>query len=101
MVREVEMAARWRVDVTVMPKEGVNDPQGASVESGLRALGFAEAADVRIGKVITLTVSAAEREEATARVGAMCDRLLANPVIESYTIHVRGEADHPDKVGQA
>jgi phosphoribosylformylglycinamidine synthase len=81
---------RWSVDVTIMPKAGVNDPQGDSVEHGLHALGFTEAGDVRVGKVISLTIAATDASDAETRAAAMCDRLLANPVIESYGITVRG-----------
>lgn len=83
-------ATRWQVEVTIMPKAGVNDPQGGSVERGLWALGFHEARDVRVGKLIALSVAAENASRAEERVTAMCDRLLANPVIESYTITVRG-----------
>jgi phosphoribosylformylglycinamidine synthase len=95
MMSEVSATAKWRVEVTIMPKAGVNDPQGDSVEHGLHALGFPEAADVRVGKVIALTVSAEDAERAEMRVAAMCDRLLANPVIESYTIEMREQVAIP------
>lgn len=86
-------AARWLVEVVIMPKAGVNDPQGDSVEHGLHALGFQEAGDVRVGKLIALSVSAEDEAGAEERMVAMCDRLLANPVIESYSITLRGRVD--------
>lgn len=92
MGRNETTPATWAVEVTIMPKAGVNDPQGDSVEHGLHALGFSEAAHVRVGKVISLTVEADDEAKAEARAAAMCDRLLANPVIESYSITVRGRA---------
>lgn len=98
---ETMAATRWRVEVTIMPKEGVNDPQGDSVEGGLRALGFHEASDVRVGKMIALSVQARDTVEAEARVVAMCDRLLANPVIESYSIAVSGEVDDVNETANA
>lgn len=94
MVNDARTAMHWQVEVTVMPKEEVNDPQGDSVERGLHALGFGEASAVRVGKVIMLTVEAHDAAVAEARAGAMCDRLLANPVIESYRIDVLGPVEH-------
>jgi phosphoribosylformylglycinamidine synthase PurS subunit len=72
--------------VTVMPKAGISDPQGQTIERTLPALGFDGVSDVRMGKTISLAVNASSRADARARVEAMCERLLANPVIESYDI---------------
>lgn len=76
-------------DIVVSLKPVVNDPQGLTVRAGLRQLGFAEVSDVRVGKHITLGLEAATEESARQRVAEMCERLLRNPVIEDYTIHVR------------
>jgi len=76
------------VRVYVTPKQGILDPQGATVERALPALGFQGVKDVRIGRFIELTLDmpqGATREEATALVDDMCKRLLANPIIEDYT----------------
>ena len=75
-----------RVYVTLKPT--VNDPQGLTIADGLRALGFAEVEGVRAGKYIEVRLTAASAAEARRRVDAMCDRLLANPVIESYRFEV-------------
>jgi phosphoribosylformylglycinamidine synthase PurS subunit len=71
-----------RVFVTLKPT--VNDPQGNTIADGLRSLGFSEVADVRAGKYLEVRLSAASAAAASERVAAMCDKLLANPVIESY-----------------
>jgi phosphoribosylformylglycinamidine synthase len=72
------------VRITIFLKPGVLDAQGQAVASGLRTLGF-EAADVRVGRAIELTLP----EEAGAeRVREMCERFLANPLIEEYDIAV-------------
>jgi phosphoribosylformylglycinamidine synthase subunit PurS len=76
-----------RVVVTVMPKDGVLDPQGQAVERALRQLGFEEVDGVRIGKRIELDVPAADAEGTARR---MCEQLLANPLIEDFTIAVDG-----------
>jgi phosphoribosylformylglycinamidine synthase len=73
-----------RVDVTHLP--GVLDPQGATVERSLPALGYANVTEVRIGKTIRLVVDAPDETTARAQVDEMCHRLLANPVIEAFTI---------------
>ncbi len=78
----------YRVNVRVMPRTGLLDPQGLAVEHALSALGFAEAGGVRIGRAILLEMAAPSRAEAEARVRQMCDKLLANPVTEDYLLEV-------------
>jgi len=82
----------YRVQVRVMPRAGLLDPQGQAVEHALAALGFAGTADVRIGRAIELDVAAATADEAEARARQMCDRLLANPVTEDYELVVERPA---------
>jgi phosphoribosylformylglycinamidine synthase len=76
-------------EVRVMLKPSVNDPQGLSIRNALRTLGFDGVADVRAGKLIAVTVEAPTSEEARRQVSAMADKLLANPVIETFEISVR------------
>ena len=76
-----------KVTVLVRPKEGILDPQGEAVESSLRQLGF-PVGEARVGRVIDLDVDAATPEEARGEIERMCERLLANPLIESYEIEV-------------
>ena len=68
-----------RVYVTLKPT--VNDPQGNTIADGLRSLGFSGVQDVRAGKYLEVRVNAPSSEEAAVQVDAMCDKLLANPVI--------------------
>ena len=75
-----------RVEVTHLP--GIADPQGATVERALPALGYGNVSEVRIGKSIRLVVDAADADAARTQVEEMCDRLLANPVIEAYAVEV-------------
>jgi phosphoribosylformylglycinamidine synthase len=75
-----------RVDVTHLP--GVLDPQGATVERALPALGYDNVSGVSIAKTIRLVVDAADEAAARAQVDEMCERLLANPVIEAYEITI-------------
>jgi phosphoribosylformylglycinamidine synthase subunit PurS len=77
--------------VFVTPKRGILDPQGKAVQQGLHALGFAEVGDVRVGKYVEMRLKDLSRAAATERVQAMCERLLANKVIEDYRVEVDEE----------
>lgn len=79
---------RHKARVEVFLKAGVLDVQGKAIEGALHGLGFPAASNVRVGRVITLDLSTADRVAAEAEVKAMCDRLLANAVIESYNVEV-------------
>ncbi|MFN2616044.1 MAG: phosphoribosylformylglycinamidine synthase subunit PurS [Thermoleophilaceae bacterium] len=71
-----------RARVLIRPKEGILDPQGQAVERALPALGFQGVSNVRVGRLVELEV------EDTATVPEMCERLLANPLIEDYEVLV-------------
>jgi phosphoribosylformylglycinamidine synthase subunit PurS len=75
-----------KVRVLVRPKEGILDPQGQAVERALAALGYDGVGDVHVGRLIELDVGDGTSQDVTARVGEMCERLLANPLIESYEV---------------
>ena len=83
---------RWQIDVVIMPKPGVNDPEGESILGGLHSLGYDEVRRVRSGKTIHLEVTAPSEVAARDRAAAMADRLLANPVIEVYEVVVTGRS---------
>ena len=71
-----------RIYVTLKPT--VNDPQGQTVLAGLKTLGFASAKSVRMGKYLEVLLDETNHQGAEAQVRAMCDKLLANPVIEDF-----------------
>jgi phosphoribosylformylglycinamidine synthase subunit PurS len=73
-----------RVKIFVSLKNGVLDPQGKAVEQSLHTLGYKEVQDVRVGKFVELNLQASSRETAEGRIREMCDKLLANPVIENF-----------------
>ena len=79
-----------RIYVTL--KTTVNDPQGTTIMSGLKSLGFEGVQDVRVGKFLTVVLEAADQKTAQAQVDEMCRKLLANPVIESYRFEVNQSA---------
>ena len=78
-----------KVRVLIPLKNGVLDPQGKAIEGALHGMVFDGASDVRQGKMIELNIKdAANAADAEEKAKAMCDRLLANPVMESYTVQV-------------
>ena len=77
-----------RAKIFVSLKEGVLDPQGKAIERSLHSLGYEEARDVRMGKYLELSVDAPSRETAAERIREMCEKLLANPVIEDYRFEI-------------
>ena len=77
-----------KATVHVFLKPGVLDVQGKAVESALHGLGWPGVKDVRVGRVLTFDLAAADQAVAEAEVKAMCDKLLANTVIESYRVEI-------------
>jgi phosphoribosylformylglycinamidine synthase len=75
-----------RARVLIRPKAGILDPQGQTVERALPALGFEGASHVRIGRLVELEV------DDPSQVPAMCEKLLANPLIEDYEVQILGES---------
>jgi phosphoribosylformylglycinamidine synthase subunit PurS len=75
-----------KVRVLVRLKPGILDVQGAAVQRALAGLGFADARELRVGKLIEIDVDADGAEQARARVDEMCRRLLVNTILEDYTI---------------
>jgi phosphoribosylformylglycinamidine synthase len=77
-----------RVKIYVSLKDGVLDPQGKAIERSLHTLGYSEVRDVRMGKYLEIEIAETARAGAEARVREMCDKLLANPVIEDYRFEI-------------
>ena len=77
-----------KAKVTVMLKEGVLDPQGEAVKHALNSLKYNKVESVRQGKVIEIELDETSRERANKNVQEMCEKLLANTVIESYDIEI-------------
>lgn len=74
--------------ITVTLKSGVLDPQGKAIEGALAGLGFSGASNVRQGKIIELKLDDSDEAAARAKVEEMCRKLLANPVMENYSIEL-------------
>ncbi len=79
---------RFPVLVEVRLRPGIADPQGATIQRALPALGFDGVRDVRVGKAIRFTVEAADESAARQQVDELCQRLLANPVIEDTDVRI-------------
>ncbi|HEY4408706.1 MAG TPA: phosphoribosylformylglycinamidine synthase subunit PurS [Acidimicrobiia bacterium] len=78
----------YEARIEVGHRPGILDPQGGVIERALPALGYGNVSHVRVGKSIRLVVDAADEASARAEVEEMCRKLLANPVIEDYTIEL-------------
>lgn len=78
--------ARARVYITY--KEGILDPQGKTVLRALRSLGYDEVENLRVGKYMELELAGEDKEGLEKRLGEMCEKLLANPIIEDYDLEV-------------
>ncbi|WP_031554597.1 phosphoribosylformylglycinamidine synthase subunit PurS [Parvularcula oceani] len=77
-----------KASVFITLKSGVLDPQGKAIEGALHGLGFEDVSGVRQGKLIEIELSETDEAKARADVERMCERLLANPVMESYRIEL-------------
>jgi phosphoribosylformylglycinamidine synthase len=77
-----------KIKVTVMPKPGVLDPQGRAIQQALGSLGFAGVQEVRAGKVLLLDLAETDPAAARATAEAMARQLLANTVIESFSVEL-------------
>lgn len=78
----------YQIHVRVMPRVGLLDPAGQAVEHALASLGFEGASNVHLGKAIVLDLEGRDEADARTRARAICERLLANPVTEDFTIEV-------------
>lgn len=80
--------SEYIVRVNIKLREAILDPQGKTILSALKNLGYGQVEDARIGKVIELKVNGPDAESVRAAVSEMCDKVLANPVMENYEIEV-------------
>ena len=78
----------WRVNIRILPRAGLLDPQGQAVEHALTALRFHDFSKVHVGKAISMDLEAVSQDDAIRQAREMCEHLLANPVTEDYEIEV-------------
>lgn len=81
----------FQVEVRVVPRRGILDPQGKAVQGALRTLGFTGVGEVHVGRLIRLDVEADSAAAAEEEATAMCRQLLANPVTEDFEVQVVSE----------
>ncbi|MFH1645102.1 MAG: phosphoribosylformylglycinamidine synthase subunit PurS [Candidatus Omnitrophota bacterium] len=79
----------FEAKVNIMLKKTVADPQGITIKHALESLGNNNVKDVRIGKLVKLNVDAENEESAKGQLEEMCQKLLANPIIEDYNFELR------------
>lgn len=76
------------MQVRVTPRPGILDPEGETIGRALGSLGYEGVSDVRAGRLITLNIDADSAEDARAAAAEMCERLIANPIIEDFAVRV-------------
>ncbi len=86
--RALKVGSAMKAKVQVFLKPGVLDVQGKAVEAALHGLGWADVSGVRVGRTIEFDLTQTDAAKAEAEVKAMCDKLLANTVIESYRVEI-------------
>jgi phosphoribosylformylglycinamidine synthase subunit PurS len=82
---------RWLAEVHVVLRSGIADPEGQTIGSGLRSLGYTSVSEVRSGKLMRISFTADDHAAADAAVAEMCRRLLANPVMETASWELRAD----------
>ena len=82
----------YKALIRVTLKESVLDPQGAAVKDSLHAMGFQDIQDVRIGKFLEVLIDADNQAAAEEQVQTICQKLLANPVIENFSFQLKEES---------
>lgn len=87
------MTVRWLAEVHVALRSGIADPEGQTIGSALRALGYPTVSEVRSGKLMRIAFEAPDHAAAEAAVDEMCRRLLANPVMETASWELRADAE--------
>lgn len=90
------MTHTYVADVRITPRGGILDPEGETIARALENLGYQDVSEVRAGRLIRLTLAAADPETARTTVERMCEELIANPLIEEYLVTLEetdGDAD--------
>jgi|TARA_B110000444_G_scaffold259000_1_gene301459 phosphoribosylformylglycinamidine synthase len=83
---------KFRAEIDIMPLKALLDPQGKTVTQNMINMGLSDVNNVRIGKHVTLEVEATSKEEATEKIDIACKKILANPIMESYSYEIFNQA---------
>lgn len=92
----MEAVIQYAVQIRVTPRPGILDPEGETIGRALGTLGYEGVSEVRAGRLVSLRVEADGPEAARAQVEEMCERLIANPLIEDYAVEVEPAARAPE-----
>ncbi|MGD8495695.1 MAG: phosphoribosylformylglycinamidine synthase subunit PurS [Gemmatimonadales bacterium] len=84
----MEATIHYAVQVRITPRPGILDPEGETIGRALGTLGYEGVSDVRAGRLVTLRLDADSADEARSMAAEMCERLIANPIIEDYEVQV-------------
>ena len=79
---------KFKAEIDIMPLKALLDPQGKAVTSSMQNIGLSEIENVRIGKHISLEISASNESEAKEKINSACEKLLANKIMESYSFTI-------------
>jgi phosphoribosylformylglycinamidine synthase subunit PurS len=79
---------QFQVEIRVLPRRGILDPQGKAVHGALTGLGFPGIGEVHVGRLVRVTLEANDQPDAYGRAVAMCRQILANPVTEDFEVEV-------------
>lgn len=85
--------SKWLASVTVLPKAGVNDPEGEAILGGLGQLGYSQVSRVRAGRIFRLQLTAESADAALEQANRMAEQLLSNPVIQQFSVDVEPITD--------
>jgi len=77
------------IEVYITLKKTVSDPQGLTIKHALESLGYQNLKEVRVGKLVTIKLSSKDKKEAKQKLDEMCQKLLANPIIEDYSLKIK------------
>lgn len=80
---------KFKAEIDIMPLKALLDPQGKAVTSSMQNIGLSEIKNVRIGKHISLEISASNESEAKEKINSACEKLLANKIMESYSFTIK------------
>ena len=80
---------KFKAEIDIMPLKALLDPQGKAVTSSMQNIGLSEIENVRIGKHISLEISASNESEAKEKINSACEKLLANKIMENYSFTIK------------
>jgi len=87
---------RFRIEIRVVPRPGLLDPEGKAIQSGLLSLNYSEIQEVRVGKILLIELESNSTKDALDQTTSMCQALLANPVTEDFHIQILNDSENAE-----